>query len=206
MLLALVLAVCSCSNNVPQVRDARLSIIFDYETMDSLPSARLGVFVESVSNPHRFGLIKVQAQDCDYSWETGDFVMAQNNEQKFCGAVNLVMPQNQKFATGDYNVQFVQDDEEKIEVKLTLDYNTSFYDFKAQEAVDFMNKNMGSRLLKIYDENKKVIYYGPRTPELNDARRIWNLYREAAEFQETWISSSGNVICNLPVEKVTPGN
>ena len=77
---------------------------------------------------------------------------------------------------------------------------------KAGEVPDIMKKYYGTRMLTIYDDAKKVLYYGPRTAELNDARGIWNNYRAAAEFQESWVNQNGTVICNLPLEKVVPGN
>ena len=69
-----------------------------------------------------------------------------------------------------------------------------------------MKQYYGTKMLTIYDEYKSVIYYGPRSVELSDARGIWNNYRDAAEFQESWVNQNGTVICNLPVEKVVPGN
>ena len=194
----------SCSNNVPQVQNAKLNIIFDYETMDSLPEARIGVFVEATSNPRRFDKIIVTPKGTDYSWEVTELVLADNNAQKYCGAVNLVMPLKEYFPTGEYEIEFIQADEEKSDVKIGLFYDKNLYSVKGTEISGVMNRMSGSKMLKIYDAEKKIIYYGPRTVELRDARNIWNNFRDAAEFQETWVC--GNIICNLPVEKVEPGN
>ena len=202
----IIVFITACSNNAPQVKDARISIIFDYEAMDKLPEARLGIFVEASSNPRRFGTVTVDAKGADFSWSVNDLIIAQNHEQKFCGAVNLVMPKNEQFPMGEYKVQFIQEDEEKTEHKLTLSYDKSLYKLKADDAVQLMDSNRSERMLKVYNADNKVIYYGPRTSELNDSRSIWNHYREASEFQESWISSNGSVIVNLPVEKVSPDN
>ena len=202
----LLVALCSCTNNAPDLNSARLSVIFDYADMESLPAARLGVFVEAASNPHRFGTITVSTKKSDISWEVNDLLFAQNEDQKYLGAVNLVMPQDLKFPTGEYDITFVQLDEEQVEVKVPLFYDKTLYETKGSEAARVMSRSMASRMLKIFDENKKVIYYGPWTNEFTDARSIWNVYREAREYQETWVSGGGTVICNLPVEKVAPGN
>lgn len=195
---------CSCSNNVPDVRLARLSVVFDYESMDSLPQARLSVFVEAHSNPRRFGTITVAAKGSDFSWEVNDLLYAQNDETKYLGAVNLVMPQNQQFPTGEYDVSFIQMDEEKSDVKIPLFYDKTLYTTKGSDASKVMNNAMSSRMLKVYGENKMVLYYGPWTKEFTDARSIWNVYRDAQEYQETWVNPGGTVICNLPVQKVSP--
>ena len=199
-------SISSCSNNAPQLREASLTIIFDYDTEESVPSARLGVFVESVSNPRRFGTITVSAKGSDFIWESNNLVMAENEEQKFLGTVNLVMPQNKQFPVGEYDIEFIQYDEEKSEIKQVLTYDKGFYDSTTKDVPQLMRKLMGSKMLKVFDENNKILYYGVRTPELADARGIWNVYPNAKEFQETWVSASGNVICNLPVVPVTPGN
>ena len=185
---------------------ARLSVVFDYEKMDEFPKARLAVFVEAHSNPRRVGTITVAAKGSDFSWEVNDLLFAQNDETKYLGAVNLVMPQDLQFPTGEYNVSFIQMDEEKSDVKVPLFYDKTLYETKGSEASKVMNDAMASRMLKVYGENKKVLYYGPWTREFTNARSIWNVYRDAQEFQETWVSPGGSVICNLPVQKVVPDN
>ena len=198
-------SICACSNNAPQLRETNLTVIFDYETKDSLPTARMGVFVEAASNPKRFESLKVWAKGSDFIWEANNLLLAENEEQKYLGYVNLVMPQNQEFPTGEYTIEFLQYDEEKSEMKYVLNYDKSFYNAKTEQVASLMNKNMGSRMLKIFDTDKKVIYYGPRTYEFSTARGIWNVYSQAKEFQEIWISGNKSVICNFPIEKVEPG-
>ena len=185
---------------------ARLSVVFDYESLDELPKARLAVFVEAHSNPRRVGTITVAAKGNDFSWEVNDLLFAQNDETKYLGAVNLVMPQSQQFPTGEYNVSFIQMDEEQSDVKVPLFYDKTLYETKGSDASKVMNDAMASRMLKVYGENKKVLYYGPWTREFTNSRSIWNVYRDAQEFQETWVSPGGSVICNLPVQKVVPDN
>lgn len=194
----------SCSNNVPQVHNAKLNIIFDYDSMESLPNVRMGIFVEATSNPRRFEKITVAPKGKDYSWEVTDLLLAESHEQKYSGAVNLVMPKDEQFPTGEYQIEYIQSDEETSDIKIGLFYDKKLYELKGSDVAQYMTNAMGSKMIKIYDENKKIIYYGPRTVELRDARNIWNNYREAAEFQETWVN--GSVICNMPIEKVEPGN
>ncbi len=204
-LILFICSICSCSNNAPQLREANLTIIFDYKSKDSLPTARMGVFVEAVSNQKRIDSLKVFAKGSDLIWESNNLLLAENEEQKYLGCVNLVMPQNQEFPAGEYTIEFQQYDEEKTEMKYVLSYDKSFYNAKTEQVASLMNKNMGSRMLKIFDADKKVIYYGPRTYEFSTARGIWNVYSQAKEFQEIWISGNKNVICNFPIEKVEPG-
>ena len=196
----------SCSNNVPEIGNAKLAVVFDYESDDSLPKARLSIFVEATSNPRRFDSITVTNNQSEYVWESTDLVLATNNEKNFCGVTNFVMPENEEIPSGTYTVIFHQSDDEKKEIRRTLTYDKTLYETKAVDVPEVMKRAYSAKLLTVYDENKKILYYGTRTSELSDARGIWNNYRDAYEFQESWINVNGTVICNLPIQKVTPGN
>ena len=196
----------SCSNNAVQIQDARFSIVFDYSNKDDLPEARLCVFVEAISNPRRFDKITVTCDQNEYVWEANDLVLAADEKNTYCGITNLVMPSKEKIPSGGYKIVFHQSDDEENEIIRNLNYDKAFYETKADQVPDLMKQYYGTKMLTIYDEYKSVIYYGPRSVELSDARGIWNNYRDAAEFQESWVNQNGTVICNLPVEKVVPGN
>ena len=183
-----------------------MMVVFDYENMQDLPKARLSIFVEATSNPRRFETVTVSCDKNEYIWEATDLVLASDASNNYCGVTNFVMPANEQIPSGEYTIVFRQSDEEEKEIKRTLSYDKSLYKAKATDVPDIMKKYYGTRMLTIYDDTKKVIYYGPRSAELNDARGIWNNYRDAAEFQESWVNQNGTVICNLPLEKVEPGN
>ena len=196
----------SCSNNVPEIQNTKMMVVFDYENMQDLPKARLSIFVEATSNPRRFETVTVSCDKNEYIWEATDLVLASDASNNYCGVTNFVMPANEQIPSGEYTIVFRQSDEEEKEIKRTLSYDKSLYKAKATDVPEIMKKYYGTKMLTIYDDTKKVIYYGPRSAELNDARGIWNNYRDAAEFQESWVNQNGTVICNLPLEKVQPGN
>ena len=206
LLLCLTAFFMSCSNNVPQIQNARFSIVFDYEDYEKLPQARLSIFVEASSNPRRFEKVTVSSNQNEYIWEAYDLVLASDETNNYCGTTSLVMPSNLEIPVGEYTIVFRQSDEEEKEIKRVLSYDSEFYKTKANDLPELMKKYYGTKMVTIYDEEKKILYYGPRSPELGTARAIWNNYREAAEFQESWVTQNGTVICNLPVEKVMPGN
>ena len=193
----------SCSNNAPQIQNTSFSVIFDYSDYDQFPQARLSVFVETGSNPRRFDSIIVTCDQNEYVWEAGDLILAADDKNTWCGTTNLVMPANEKIPNGEYTIVFHQSDDEEETIKRALNYDNSPYEIKGR---DLAQNFSGTRMLKVYDAEKTVIYYGERTEELKDSRGIWNLYPQAQEFQESWIGKNGSVICNMPVEKVVPGN
>lgn len=196
----------ACSNNAPVLNNAKLSIVFDYDDYESLPKARLSIFVEASSNPRRFESITVTSNKNELVWESKDLILAETNEISYCGLTNLVMPEKEIIPAGEYKITFTQSDDEAKEVVRTLNYDKQLYDTKGSDVAALMGKTSATKMITIYDNEKKVLYYGPRKRELSDSRRIWNEYRTAAEFQESWVNSNGTVICNMPVEKVEPGN
>ena len=196
----------ACSNTVPDISNARLSIIFDYESYDALPQARMSVFVEANSNPRRFETITVSSNKNEYVWEADDLIFAADDNVKYCGFTNFVLPQNLQIPSGEYTIIFRQSDDEQKEIKRNLNYDKTLYETKVSDVAQVMKKYYSTRMLTIYDNSKKVLYYGPRSADLSDARGIWNNYRDAAEFQESWVNQNGTVICNMPLEKVVPGN
>ena len=206
LLIAAIIFITSCSNNAPQIQNTKLSVVFDYQDYESFPQARLSVFVEATSNPRRFDTVIVKCDKNEYVWEARDLVIAADGTITYCGITNLVMPQKEQIASGQYTIIFRQSDEEEKEIKCLLNYDKTLYETKAQDVPQLMKKYYGTKMITIYDDNKKVLYYGPRSAELSNARQIWNNYRDAAEFQESWVNQNGTVICNMPLEKVSPGN
>ena len=196
----------SCSNSVPQIQNTRFCVVFDYAGYDALPEARLSIFVETSSNPRRFDTITVSSNKNEYVWEATDLILAADENNTYCGTTNLIMPAKEQIPTGEYTIVFRQSDDEQSELKRILSYDKTFYDTKASDVPALMKRFYGTKMLTVYDESDKIIYYGPRSDDLSDARGIWNNYREAAEFQESWVSQNGTVICNMPLEKVKPGN
>lgn len=196
----------ACTNNAPVLNNAKLSIVFDYNDYESLPKARLSIFVEASSNPRRFESITVTSSKNELVWESKDLVLAETNEISYLGLTNLVMPEKETIPTGEYKITFTQSDDEEKEITRTLNYDRQLYNTKGSDVATLMGRTAATKMITIYDKEKKVLYYGPRKRELSDARRIWNEYSTAAEFQESWVSSNGTVICNMPIEKVEPGN
>lgn len=201
---SLLFFIISCSSNVPEVKSANTSIIFEYENEDSLPTARFSVFVEAESDPRRFETMKVRSLIKDFEWETDEIAKIDGKNGKYAGYTNFVMPKGEKIPTGRYSVVFVNADEEEVEAEFYLDFNSRFYEMKPGEIADYMKNHNGMNKLALYDENKILIFYGERTDDYKTVRDIWYHYREAQEFQDIWTAQNNSVICILPIELVQP--
>lgn len=202
----LVFFLTACTNVTPDIKKAKLTVIFDYSHNEATPTARMGVFVESTENPYRFESIKIIPQNQDYVWMTSDIVTAEVDETKYCGITNLRMPGKENFVEGDYKLVYQQADMKAGELQTNLKYIKDFYTTIGKDVPDVMKKNRGERYISIYDEDNTVIYYGLRGSNLSDARNIWVEYNNAKTFQDVWVSGNGTTMCVMPIEQVRPGN
>lgn len=194
----------SCSSHTPNVRNAKVIVVFNYESLEDYPKASFSVFVDSISNPRRFETIDISSTKTEYQWKAENLIYGENDDNLFCGITNLIMPQNENIPQGEYKITYYQADEEKIDVRAYLSYDDTFYKTKGSEVSSIMNNNRGSKRITIFDSENQIMYYGERTPELSSSRKIWNEYNKADKYQESWISANGKVICTMPIEKLKP--
>ena len=196
----------SCSQNLPEARFALPSLIFEYEKTDSLPTARLSIFVESTSDVRRYQRITLKSVKNDYVWDTYDIVKFKSAEKMYAGYTNFVMPGEELIPSGEYQVTYENADGEKIDIKTFLNYDSSFYTKKADEIPEFMASKRAINSIIIFNAEKSVLYFGEKKDELSNSRKIWNKYRDAAFYQEVYALADNSVMCVMPVMDVLPDN
>lgn len=194
----------SCNQVVPDIKYGTLSIVFEYKNENELPTSRLSVFVESVSDVRRYEKISVKALQNNFIWDTSSITKIKNSDKMYAGNTNLVVPNGEIIPNGEYKLTYYNADMESFEAKAYLNYDTEIYNKTVSEISDYMRKKGGKKNIIIYDKNEKVIFYGLRNEDLDDNRKIWNKYRNAYSYREVWKSQNNSVICILPVEYVVP--
>lgn len=201
-----VLFMASCTQVVPEVKYSSLSVVFDYKDEKTLPSARLCVFVETVSDARRYESINVKCVQNGFTWDVNDVFKIKSYDRMYAGNTSLLVPEGEKIPTGLYDVVFYNADLEKVETQTNLNYDSEFYECKSGDIPEMMRKRGGRKNIAIYDKEGKMLYYGERTDKLDDTRKIWNKYRNAASFNEVWKLPNNSVICVMPLELVVPSN
>ena len=196
----------SCTQVVPEVKYSSLSVVFDYKDEKTLPSARLCVFVETVSDARRYESINVKCVQNGFTWDVNDVFKIKSYDRMYAGNTTLLVPEGEKIPTGLYDIVFYNADLEKVESQTTLNYDSEFYECKSGDIPEMMRKRGGRKNIAIYDKEGKMLYYGERTDKLDDTRKIWNKYRNAASFNEVWKLPNNSVICVMPLELVVPSN
>lgn len=201
-----ILLMASCTQVVPEVKYSSLSVVFDYKDEKTLPSARLCVFVETVSDARRYESINVKSAQNGFTWDVNDVFKIKSYDRMYAGNTSLLVPEGEKIPTGLYDVVFYNADLEKVETQTNLNYDSEFYECKSGDIPEMMRKRGGRKNIAIYDKEGKMLYYGERTDKLDDTRKIWNKYRNAASFNEVWKLPNNSVICVMPLELVVPSN
>ena len=201
-----ILLMASCTQVVPEVKYSSLSVVFDYKDEKTLPSARLCVFVETVSDARRYESINVKSAQNGFTWDVNDVFKIKSYDRMYAGNTSLLVPEGEKIPTGLYDVVFYNADLEKVETQTSLNYDSEFYECKSGDIPEMMRKRGGRKNIAIYDKEGKMLYYGERTDKLDDTRKIWNKYRNAASFNEVWKLPNNSVICIMPLELVVPSN
>lgn len=194
----------SCSQSTPEIHQANGTVIFDYEDKESLPTARLSVFVEAQSDPRRFEVIKLKSEEKGFEWETNDISKIQNESKSYVGFTNFVMPEQEIIPSGKYSVIFINANEEQVESEFNLVYNLDSYNLTAEEVPDFAKKNKGINKIAIYDQQNKMLYFGNKAPDYMTSRDIWNAFSEADYYYDVWIIKNLSVLFIMPKELVQP--
>lgn len=194
----------SCTQVTPELRNSNYSVVFEYDAAQEFPDARLSIFVESDSDVRRFERIIVKSLETGYVWDFDDIKKIEIDGIKYAGATNLIAPENEVIPTGAYIITCVNADEKQAELKITVSYDEALYELKENEIEDFIAKKNGNKKVAIYDKDNSIIYYGPRTENLQTTRDIWNYYRNAEYYQDILSTSSNTVICISSAHKVAP--
>lgn len=192
----------SCSQNAPELSLGNYSVIFDYPEKNCYPNSRLSLFVEAQSDIRRFDKIQVKSLETEYVWIIDDIAKVEFNNQQWAGTTNLVVPETEIIPTGSYEIIFFNADEKSEKIYITINYNPVYYETETENVSKTISKERGINNIAIYDENFILIYYGERTEQLSTKRGIWNLFRNAAYFQDIWCTNGNFVMCIMPIEEL----
>lgn len=195
-----------CSQVTPEVISPEYSVIFEYNRDEKKPNARMSFFVEAVSDVRRFDSIKVICENGGYIWEFNDITRLENQNRQWAGNTNLVMPKNEVFPSGKYEITFKNADEKETSITMNVSYDSSFYSMDYHESEELLEKKNGTKKIAIYDKDKVMIYFADKNDSFNTSRGIWNLFSNAKYYQDIWMTPGNNIICIMPLQEVTLDN
>lgn len=193
----------SCSQVTPEIISPEYSVIFEYEDEKSNPKARMSFFVESLSDVNRYSRIKIYCENGGYVWDFDEIAMFSSQKRSWAGNTNLVMPQNQVFPSGKYELTFYNADEKETSEVVNVNYDSSFYKLTSSESENLLKNKNAVTKIAIYDKNRKMIYFGEKASSFKSPRGIWNTFSNAKYYQDIIITPGNNVICIMPEKEVS---
>ena len=199
----LLILISSCSQVTPEIIAPEYSVIFEYEDENSNPKARMSLFAESLSDVNRYDRIKVYCENGGYVWNFDEISKHTNKKRSWAGNTNLVMPKNQIFPTGKYELIFYNADEKEAVEVMYVNYDASFYKLTSIESEKLLENKNSVKKIAIYDKNHQMIYFGEKTSSLDSPRGIWNHFSNAKYYQDIIITPGNYVICIMPEKEVS---
>ena len=194
----------SCSQNAADIKESSLTVIYDYNDEENLPSARLSLFIESESDTRRSQNILLSSLTDGYEWTAEELVHIKSGNRSWSGYTNFVMQKNQPFPKDSYSLVLRNADENEAVQTVELSYDDSFYDMTSSQADEKMKAEEAVKKVAIYDENGILLYYDVQNDNLNSARKMWNMFSNASYYKIVWQAKDGSTMCILPKRLVIP--
>ncbi len=190
----------SCSQNSPSISITSFSIVYDYVNEQSYPDARMSVFIETAYDIRKAKSFSVKAVSNNYIWTAENPVIFENENTNFLGYSNFLLPVNEQFPNGEYEIKFTTKDENFVSTTLNINYYNDFYNITADKVEQRMKNLSYDKRLCIYDEVNTLIYFGDRTEEVSSKELMLHTYPNAKYYREAYVTR--NTICMLPIQKL----
>ena len=202
----LLILISSCSQVTPEIISPEYSVIFEYEDEKSNPKARMSIFAESISDVNRYDRIRIVCENGGYIWDFSEISTFTDKKRSWAGNTNLMMPQNQVFPSGKYELTFYNADEKETTEVINVNYDSSFYKMTSSESENLLKNKNAVTKIAIYDKNRQMIYFGEKSSSFNSPRGIWNFFSNAKYYQDIIITPGNYVICIMPQKEVSLEN
>lgn len=194
----------SCSQATADIKTGEMSVIFEYQDEESLPSARLCLFIESESDTRRSEELLLSSPKEGFEWSSRDLIHIKSGDRSWSGYTNFVMQRDQHFPCDSYSLVLRNADENQALQKLDFSYDEDFYEIKACQAEEKMKEAEADKKIAIYDEKGILLYYDIQTDNLNSVRKMWNMFSNASYYNIVWQAKDKTVLCIMPKRLVIP--
>lgn len=194
----LVILFASCSQVAPDVLAATSTMIYEYDDEESLPQERLCVFVEASSDTRRCDTLEVICHSNDYHWSTDEIVLYEKGQKYWAGYTNFVMPEQESFSEGLYTVIYTDAAENEQSEKFYVSKNRSIEEMKSQALLDVIKDYGFAQNWAVYDEDDKLVFYGPRKENLYTIENVWKKYQNASYVRSVFVKTDKTIIVLLP--------
>lgn len=184
-----------CSNSVPDVLRTDCTVVLTYD-QEGISESRLSVFAQSGVDVRRCSRIKVHSIEGRYLWETDEIRKIAMGNFQWAGNCNLILPEGEKIPQGQYEITYINADEEQQVSYANLKYDEKLYDMKSEDIAVTMSGN-GSRYLAIFDSSDILLFLGEPTEDFYTTSDMLERFNNASYYKDVWIAYDNSVICIL---------
>lgn len=189
----------SCSQNLPELNTVAGTVIYDFESEESTPDLRLGVFVDVSSDAHRAEFLKIVCFQNDFEWECNKPEKVSNGKKQYVGYANFVMPGKDSFPQGKYTVYYTDANGNEESCIMNISYSTEILQMTPAETAEHLKTLHAVENLAVFDEEAVLIFYGEKSDELQNIESVWRRYPAADSARTVWTRNSGREMCIFPV-------
>ncbi|MCQ2589351.1 MAG: hypothetical protein MJ179_02905 [Treponema sp.] len=195
----------SCSQETLNIKECHFYIIYDYSGKNQVPQQSLSVFVATNVDVRKLDEIKVTDLSSDFFWQTKDLYRFTTSEKNYAGYPSFKVPEGDSFSDGTYEITITTKDGNSINYTVHLNTNKQLLLQKAEET-ELQCKNMNaSEYITIYNAEKKLLFYGKKSDDLQNAKDVWLRYNNAASFNTVWVLDNKSATVIMPAQKVESG-
>lgn len=196
----------SCSQNINEILNSNHTIIYDYSDETTKPSQRLSVFVQSDGDVRRYQKMKLYSDEKQYEWTTDNLVLFTSKNASYAGYPNFIVPKGEYIPEGFYELTMINADEDENIASFTITYDKELNNKSLGELKESLKTLDTENHLCIYDENDKVIFYGPRPEELQTEADIWIKYKNSKYYYEMYFLKDKSVMWIMPKKIIITGD
>ncbi len=171
----------ACEDSTPEISTIKYMVLYDYNSLDSEPIPRLGVYVQLDSDPSRIDSLTVYSHDSDFTWNIQNpLTLTDTNTQAvWVGSSNLRFVQGQSIPTGQYTVSYFDVAMRKIDLFFTIQ--------SIQKPLE--NEHTDERIV-LYDLGDNIVYFG-KDLILKDSEIIKEQFPNVVSMQTVLLSDDG---------------
>lgn len=193
----------SCSDNSPDVASLSAMTVIEFKDGSSLPSMRLSLFAQTLSDIQRAKSLKVVSNQTGLSWYCSDIIkFRENNKKNWAGSTKLIPLEGSLIPEGSYSVIYTDSAGEKWEGSFNVKYSAEYMDKKSSDFPDCIKTSKSERIA-VYSSEGKLIYFGEKKKSWTDISKIKNDIQSAFSFRVCYYVSAENLMIIMPEEKAS---
>ena len=194
----------SCAESDADVVSASGTMIFDFSDAESVPSARLAVFVQLTSDVRRTDNFTISNAESGYSWSVAKPGIFTGLNKSYAYSLNLSAPVGEDIPQGSYFVSYYDAAGSEDTIRFSVSYKKELFEATSSKCKEILEN--AAENVAIYDESGELLFMGKARSSWKTNEAILRDYRLAYTKRICYVTPGNTVICMMPSEKLKEEN